>query len=227
MKVVAINGNIKKNAVWKKAAWYVTACFILLVLMAWGAGRLVSFLDYNHPVDADILIVEGWLDSVYMKTVMTEFNTKGYSHLFVVGECDPSEQKKYGMCVTERSAQVLQQLGIEPSKITVVTVRPTVFHKTWSYALALRNYLDENNYKAKSANILSLWVHARKSFIIFQKALGPDIRVGAISAKHCRFSSEHWWLSMKGIYAVVKNGVAYLDALLFTGWGKKGTVSIR
>lgn len=73
-----------------------------------------------------------------------------------------------------------------------------------------------SGYTVKKADVFSQWVHARKSQVLYQKALGPAVQVGVISAKDKRFTHKHWWLSPRGIYLVVIYTVGYLDALLLT-----------
>jgi hypothetical protein len=210
----------KRKVVWNTVTRWIAIGLTCLILGAWGMARLVPFLACNNPVDAEILIVEGWFAPSYTQTVLEEFRKGKYQHLFVVGDCQSSGQGQEAVCDTNSAVRLLIQLGVEPSLVTAVTVPATRFHKTWHYALALQEHMAGSGYKVKTANVLSLWVHARKSLVVFQKAFGPDIKVGVIAARHQRFSSERWWLSATGIYAVAKNGVAYLDALFLTGWGK-------
>ena len=211
--------SAKRKVVLNTVTCWIAIGLTSFIVGTWGMARLVPFLACNDPVDAEILIIEGWLAPAYMPTVLEEFRKGKYHHLFVVGNCQPSGQEQNALCDTKSAVQILTQLGLEPSLVTAVTVRPTRFHKTWSYALALREHIVSSGYKVKTANVLSLWVHARKSLVVFQKGLGQEIRVGVIAARHQEFATEHWWLSPRGIYAVVKNGVAYLDALFLTGWG--------
>jgi hypothetical protein len=210
----------KKQVLWSIDIRWLIIGLICIILGVWGIIRLVPFLSCNRPVDAEVLIVEGWLAPSYVQTILEEFHKGKYHHLFVVGDCQSSGQDQNVVCNTKSAVQRLIQLGIEPSLVTAVIVRPTRFHTTWSYALALQDYMAVSGYEVKTANVLSLWVHARKSLVLFQKAFGPDVKVGVIAVRHQRFSSEHWWLSARGIYAVVKNSVAYLDALFLTGRGK-------
>jgi hypothetical protein len=195
------------------------AALVVVAFSAWFIFYVDPFLARSSPVNAEMLIIEAWVDTRYMRTAVQEFRKGKYRHIFVVGDSQSSGSQGKSADDVERIMDTLIQLDIAPSLITGVPVPPKKWHKTWSQALTFRNYIARSNYPIKAVNVFTLGVHARKSQLLYQRAVGPDIQVGVISVTHYGRSSGHWWLTIGGIYGVAKNSVAYVDALLQTVWG--------
>ena len=58
-------------------------------------------------------------------------------------------------------------------------------------------------------------VHARRTRLLFQKALGSDIKVGIISIPPDDFPARQWYRYSAGIKDVIAESAAYLYARLF------------
>ena len=203
------------------------AALVLVLLSSWVIFYVDPFLSKSSPVNADTLLVEAWVDAKYMPLAIQEFRKGKYNHIFVVGDSlayDPKRQYKDGL---EDITHTIIESGIDPSHVTAIRTPPKIWHKTWSQALAFRNYLARSNYPVKAINVFTLGVHARKSHLLYQRALRPGIKVGVISAIHCKRSYGPWWLTLSGIYGMFKNSIAYLDALLLTGWDDNGFINSK
>jgi len=204
------------------------SCAVALVVVALGSWVIFCvepFLSGSSPVNADTLIVEAWVDARYMPMAVQEFRKGTYQHIFIVGEAIGAQGELVG--IVGPSSHTLIELGIDPSLITEVPVPSKKWHKTWSQALAFRKYVVRSNYPIKAVNVFTLGVHARKSQLLYQRALGPEIQVGVISARHYKRSFRPWWLLPEGIFAVAKHSISYLDALLLTGWENNGTTDSK
>jgi len=87
--------------------------------------------------------------------------------------------------------------------------------RTYSSAIALRNWLREHDMQVRSLNIATEGAHARRTRMLFEKALGANVAVGVISVPSPDFDARHWWLYSEGVEEVVTEGVAYLYAKFF------------
>ena len=65
------------------------------------------------------------------------------------------------------------------------------------FAIALRNWFREQNLVVRSLNVLTEDVHARRSRLLFQGALGKDIKVGIIALPNPDYDWRHWWRYMR------------------------------
>ncbi len=75
----------------------------------------------------------------------------------------------------------------------------------------------------KSINIVTEGAHARRSGLLFEKALGRQVDVGVISVPSPDFDAGHWWHYSQGLEDVVQEGLGYLYAKLFFYPRKSGT----
>jgi hypothetical protein len=57
--------------------------------------------------------------------------------------------------------------------------------------------------------------HARRTRLLFQKALGNDVRVGIISIPNPDYDAKHWWRYSEGVREVIGEGIAYAYAKVF------------
>lgn len=58
---------------------------IILILLVIYFTNIYHFLSDSHPVDADVLIVEGWLQPELFDEIIEEFNSKNYKFIATTG----------------------------------------------------------------------------------------------------------------------------------------------
>ena len=51
--------------------------------------------------------------------------------------------------------------------------------------------------------------------LLFEKALGTEIKVGVIAVSNPYFDARRWWLYSEGAEDVVEEGIGYIYAKLF------------
>jgi hypothetical protein len=71
--------------------------------------------------------------------------------------------------------------GIDSSRITAVTGKKTIINRTLTGALAFRDWLKESGYQADGVNVLTMGIHARRTWLTYKKVLGKSCRVGIIA----------------------------------------------
>jgi len=86
--------------------------------------------------------------------------------------------------------------------------------RTYGSAVALRNWFRENNMPVRSVNVVTEDVHARRTYLLFQKALGDNVAVGIIAVPNPDYDPEHWWRYSEGVKDVISETAAYLYAKL-------------
>ena len=88
--------------------------------------------------------------------------------------------------------------------------------RTYGSAVALRNWFRQHNMPVRSINVVTEDVHARRTRLLFEKALGHDVAVGVIAVANPDYDASHWWRYSEGVKDVVSEMVAYVYAeLLF------------
>jgi uncharacterized SAM-binding protein YcdF (DUF218 family) len=65
-------------------------------------------------------------------------------------------------------------------------------------------------------NIVTEDVHARRTRLLFQKAMGPELRVGVIGVTNPDYDPKHWWLYSEGLKEVTSEALELVcDELFF------------
>lgn len=172
------------------------------------------FLAVTQRVDGNILVVEGWVHEYAIRQAVEEF--KHGSYLRVVSTGGPVEGIGHYIndYQTEASvgADLLKKWGIPPEAIQMVPSREMTRDRTYASAVALRDWLHNQNLDVHKLNVLTESVHARRSQLLFQEALGREVEVGVIAAANPDYDSAHWWRYSQGVKDVVSESVAYIYA---------------
>ena len=175
-----------------------------------------DFLAISRPVVGNILVVEAWIwNSSAIKEAADEFIRGHYEWLVTVGgpigEERSSDQKNSAVL----AAIKLRELGVDKSRIIVLPVSDVTFHRTYASALTLRNWLISSKIETTGINVVTLGAHARKSLVLFKRALGPKTKVGVIAGTEDDYDQSRWWLSARGIYVTMRKTLGYLYAVFW------------
>lgn len=179
--------------------------------------KIDDFLAISVPVDGDILVVEGWIwKSSAMKEAMEESKRGHYKWLVTVGgpvwdDARAPDQKSSA----ELAARRLRELGVDENLIVVLPVPNMTSHRTYASALMVRNWLTRSKTETTGLNVFTIGAHARKSLVLFKRALGPGIHVGVIAGTEDTYNPSRWWLSAKGIYVIIRKTLGYLYAVIW------------
>lgn len=214
--------NLKIRLFCRKERWGLTAqgwCFtiaVLLVLITGFFSHLHSFLAITEPIQADALVVEGWLTDEGVKAAIAEFNSHRYKTLITTGGVLPrgfylSQYKTFA----ELSAATLEANGFNKNQLVIVPGQEVDRDRTYANAMALQHWLIQNRNSLKSFNIYTAGVHARRSRFLYQKALGKTAKVGVIGVPSLDYDAQRWWQTSAGIKAVIPELLSYLYTHLF------------
>ena len=55
-------------------------------------------------------------------------------------------------------------------------------------------------------------LHARRTRLLFQKALGDKLTVGVIAIPNPDYDAKHWWSYSEGVKHIVSEAAAYIYA---------------
>lgn len=203
----------------KKNIWVPTALgWVLLALILTGACLVLvfgvqAFLALNHPTQSDVMVVEGWLPDFALEQARHEFTEHQGRLLLVTG--GPIEQGH--MLVSyknfaELAAAILERQGLDRSLIRTIPAPAVNKDRTYASALALKAWLPQAPFPIVAINLVSLGPHARRSRLLFQKALGSGITVGVIAIPDTRYDPRFWWKSSMGVRTTLSELIAYLYA---------------
>jgi hypothetical protein len=171
------------------------------------------FLAPTKPVGGDILVVEGWLPDYALEKAKERFQQGGYQLLVTTGGKISvgyhfSEYKTWA----ELAASTLKSLDFPEDKIMTAPAHKT-FKKDRTYysILALQRRLSEEGFNEASIDMVSLGVHARRSWFLFEKVFS-SVNVGVVAISPNDYDASRWWLSSAGVRNVISESIAYLYA---------------
>jgi len=215
-------GLIERRECWtlKRRGWLILLISIATILVLI-LTTIHPFLAVNDPVEGDILVVEGWIPDYALEKAISEFKTHNYSLLVNTGTplLVGSHLSKYKSSA-EVAAATLKQLGLDEELLAVVPAPAVRKDRTYASALALRKWLLNSNVSVKSLNIYTLGSHARRSRLLFKKALGNKMvltnqATSVIAADDLSFDSQKWWKSSIGVRKIISETIAYMYSRFF------------
>ena len=175
------------------------------------------FLAVTHRVDADVLVVEGWIHDYAIQAAVKEFKKGSYQRVFSVGGPAEGSGGYINDYHTNASigAELLKKYGLADDCLQSVPSQVMDRDRTYGSAFALRNWFREHDMHIRSLNVLTENVHARRSRLLFSEALGDKISVGIIAVHNPDYDGRRWWHYSEGVKEVSSETIAYVYARFF------------
>jgi uncharacterized SAM-binding protein YcdF (DUF218 family) len=196
--------------------------WLVLVLFFFGGGifwllNVQPFLAQTNRLDTKILVVEGWVHPFAIEAAVKEFQNGRYEKVYttggpVVGNGGYSNDFNTSASV---GAELLVKAGLPSEFVQMVPSHISGRDRTYSSAVALREWFHAHNLTVKNFNVLTEDVHARRTHLLFQKAFGAEAVVGIISAPSPEYDAKHWWHFSEGVREVLGESIAYVYAKCF------------
>lgn len=204
----------------RREVWTLTwPARLLLLALVLGGGLLFArqagnFLALNEPAGGEYLVVEGWMPAYTYQAAAELWNTGRYQRVITV-RAVPDDAVP-GPGVTEYSSMgSLVRAGIPRESIVEATGSGVQQDRTFHSAMKVRRWFEDGNITRARLDVLTLGPHARRSRLLFRKALGEGFEVGVIAVADRRFDSAHWWRTSEGVRSVLGEFIAYLYARFF------------
>ena len=190
------------------------AASLLLLVGALVLEGVYPFLAITHRVNANILVVEGWIHEHGIRTAVKEFQSNHYEHVFTTGGPVAGSGQYINDFYTSASvgADLLKKWGLPGERLQMVPSRVMDRDRTYGSAVALRKWFDEHNTPVSGINVVTEDVHARRTRLLVQKALGDKVAVGVIAIPNPDYDAKRWWRYSAGVKEVVSEAAAYVYA---------------
>ena len=187
-----------------------------------GVPRVYEFLAVTDRVQAKILVVEGWVHPYAIRVAENEFHDGRYDRIFATGGPVVGNGGYVNDFQTSASvgAELLQKTGIPREAIQMVPSHVMGRDRTFSSALALRDWFRDHDMQVTSMNIVTESTHARRTRLLFQKAFGAHTTIGIIAVPSPDYDPKYWWRCSEGVRDVIDESVAYLYAIVFVDFLK-------
>jgi uncharacterized SAM-binding protein YcdF (DUF218 family) len=203
----------------RRERWGLSRRGWLVLVVGFILGGLFSifnvqpFLAPTKRVDAKILVVEGWIPSYALRAAAVEFRAGRYEKIYTTGGpiAGASVTNIYNT-VANVAGDSLLALGIPAESLQVVPAQAVGRDRTYTSALALRDWLRDRNLKVAAINVVSADVHARRTWLLFQRAFGDEVSVGIIAMPDPDYEPKRWWRYSEGVREILGESIAYAYA---------------
>ena len=211
------------NTVIRKERWGLSWRGWLLVTLAGLMAAYFAFLSVHpflavtHRVNTNVLVVEGWIPKYAIRGGVEEFKTGAYHHIFTTGGPENGNGGYTNDYNTSASvgAEILKKFGLPDNLVQMVPSRVVSRDRTYSSAVALRDWFREHNTPVHSINVLTVDAHARRTRLLYQQAFGRNITVGIIAVSNPDYDPMQWWRYSDGVREVIGESIAYIYARFF------------
>jgi len=175
------------------------------------------FLAVSHRVNTNVLVVEGSIQRYTIRAGAEEFKNGSYERIFTTGGPWVGEGGYTNDYNTSASvaAEALKKFGVPDDLVQMVPSRVIDRERTYSSAVALRDWFREHNTPVHSINVLTEGPHARRTRLLYQKAFGKNMAVGIIAVSNPDYDPTQWWRYSDGVREVIGESIAYIYARFF------------
>jgi hypothetical protein len=192
------------------------------VVLGLAAVALVAFVLFVHPflavtqrVDADVLVVEGWIPDYMFPAAAREFRDGHYAFMLVSGlQNDPADQSG-GSPDFAHAATELKRLGVPAQQLIECPAPFARWLRTSKTARAVRLKADQAVPHYHGVNVVTAGPHARETWVAYQHIFESAVPVGIISIPKNNYPPNRWWLSRQGLIWVPKDFLAWLKEVIF------------
>lgn len=170
---------------------------------------LPGFLSPNRPLNARVLVVEGWVSEWSLSHALKLHQTNRYDLLIVTGGpiekgMHISRYENYGRLGAER----LREMGFQGTNLVIVPTPHSEKDRTYHSGLAVAKLLREQT-SYRSFDLLSAGVHSRRSWLLYRLAGRPDLEVGVLWNEDPEFDARRWWRTSYGVRSVISEMIGY------------------
>ena len=195
--------------------WHTLLLWLLIFILTslYLISQLNSFLSTTQPPYRGWLTIEGWIDDHSLAEAVKYYQNGTYYGILCTG--GPIETGHYltsYRTYSEMTAARLQYLGIPNESIRFIVAPKVQRDRTSASALALRKYLDQHALTNQPIHLITTGPHARRSHLLFRRALGPNTPVGITALPDPDYPTDRWYAYSKGVRNVLSEAIAYFYA---------------
>ena len=207
----------KRTFLLSSRSWLLLASFAFLLIVA--AHFIHPVLAVTSRVDADVLIVEGWVADSILVGAMQEFHRGNYAYLFTSGlELEKYKDQEPRDSYAAKAARQLIKLGAPPASVIPCPTPQVSWNRTSSSARAVRYALQQRGIVPKGINVLTAGPHGRETWVAYRRIFNHVASIGIISIPNETYEASRWWESHEGRRWVFKN---------IAGWTKEVLIGSR
>ncbi len=208
---------LRKREIWVPTLSGWAALLGACALCALLAARAVyPFLAVSDPVGAPIAVVEGWLEPEELDEAIAALRARKYRVVLTTGgPLQPWPDKTPGATFAHRAAAYLKQRGLADIPVVPVPSPHTLQDRTFTSASMVREWATRSGARGEKIDVFSRGPHARRSRMLYERVLGPDVPVGVVALAPHQYAGAAWWRNSTGARDVAEQATGLLWTVLF------------
>ncbi|MEY4918635.1 MAG: hypothetical protein RL616_2548 [Verrucomicrobiota bacterium] len=193
-----------------RRGWLALLALALLVFFL-GLHRVHPFLAPTQRAETKVLVMEGWIHEYAVRAVVAEFQTGHYEKIYTTGGPVIGTDGATNVFNTSASvgAERLVSAGVPADKVQMVPAHVVGRDRTFNSARALRDWFRAHGETATTINVVTEDVHARRTWLLFQRAFGDGLKVGVVAIPNPDYEPAHWWRYSEGVREILGESIAY------------------
>lgn len=156
-----------------------------------------DFFDFAQKADRNLIVDSLFLDQTFVPNRTDDV-------YFDRNKIDGLSTERAYTSRAGSAADYLIELGIPAEAMYTIDAPNVEFNRTYTTAVAVASWMEENNFPEKRMNLISENAHARRSWMLFKKAMPDNVEIGIISSSRFDDDEIKWWKN-KGKRAYVFN----------------------
>src|SRR6202012_3027907 len=130
----------------------------------------------------------GWMPFYAIDQSTNEFRRGNYKKILTSGgQATGQGSYEHGVTYAILAAQELRHIDFDANFVEIVSAPVVVKDRTYHSALAVKKWLNDHHLHPASIDVMTLGPHARRSRLLFQEAMGKDIKVGVICVPNTEY----------------------------------------
>lgn len=213
----ALAGLLVRRASWCLSVRGKLVCLLLaLVCVAALRQGLFPFLAVTDRASAEVLVLEGWMPAYVVSQAAHEVKSGNYKQVIIARPLYSGRTEyESGAALAKYVAESLIKLGVPMERVHIVFSEASDRDRTYQSALVVRNWMEKEGMDIHTIDVGTIGPHARRSRLLFQRAFGRGVKVGAIAFQDQDYDPAHWWRSSAGVREVPFEMIAYLYVKFF------------
>ncbi|WKN29859.1 carbohydrate-binding domain-containing protein [Porifericola rhodea] len=146
-----------------------------------------DFYDFEEQKDRNVYIHSLYLDSTFIpnRTSLVHYDR---------GKIDGERLQAVHKSRAGSSADILIEHGVPAEQIQIIDAPRVKYNKTYTTADAVAEWMEEYVQEELRVNLISEHLHARRSWLLFRKALPDRVKLGVISSSGShQDAADYWW----------------------------------
>lgn len=198
--------------------WLLLFAVCVVPVIWWGFGG-ERFLGPTKPLQAEVLVVEGWIGLDGLDAARAEFVRGGYRYLVTAGGPSGHRWDRRRWNFAESAAVVLVNSGLAADRVIAAPATASPEQRTYESAVAVRAMLESRGLKPEAINVMTMSSHTRRSRLVFTRVFDGRAKVGSVAWWPREYTGEPWWRSTERASDLLKETAGYAFEL-FLGSGR-------